>query len=67
MLIECVATPHHGSSVLSEPEFVQTVHDRLGLKWKSKQSFLSIFPYPVMLGASKRASARMTVLRKRTR
>lgn len=28
------ATPHHGSSVLSLPEFVQTVQHHLGLKWK---------------------------------
>lgn len=29
-----LATPHHGSSVLSSPEFVQTVQRHLGLKWK---------------------------------
>jgi hypothetical protein len=29
-----IATPHHGSSVLSSPEFVQTVQHHLGLKWK---------------------------------
>jgi len=29
-----LATPHHGSSVLSSPEFVQTVQHHLGLKWK---------------------------------
>ena len=28
------STPHHGSSVLSEPEYVQTVQNRLGLKWE---------------------------------
>ncbi len=28
------ATPHHGSSVLSKPEYVQTIQDHLGLKWK---------------------------------
>ena len=27
------ATPHHGSSILSEPEYVHTVQDHLGLKW----------------------------------
>ena len=27
------ATPHHGSSILSEPEYVQTVQDHLDLKW----------------------------------
>ncbi|KAL9126034.1 MAG: hypothetical protein Q9217_004855 [Psora testacea] len=28
------AVPHQGSSVLSEPEYVQTVQDHLGLKWQ---------------------------------
>ena len=28
------AVPHHGSSVLSESEYVQTVQTNLGLKWK---------------------------------
>lgn len=28
------ATPHHGSSVLSEPEYVQTVQAIMGLKWE---------------------------------
>ena len=27
------ATPHHGSSVLSEPEYVRTVQNHLSLKW----------------------------------
>ena len=31
---ETLATPHHGSSVLSSPEFMQTVQHHLGLKWK---------------------------------
>ena len=31
------ATPHHGSSILSEPEYVQTVQDHLGLKWGMSQ------------------------------
>ena len=33
----CFATPHHGSSVLSELEYVQTVQFRLGLKWRMSQ------------------------------
>ena len=28
------AVPHHGSSVLSEDEYVKTVEDHLGLKWQ---------------------------------
>lgn len=28
------ASPHHGSSILSEPEYVQTVQYHLGLKWE---------------------------------
>ena len=32
------ATPHHGSSVLSEPEFVQTVRNHLGLKWEMPEA-----------------------------
>ena len=31
------ATPHHGSSVLSQPEYVQTVRDNLGLKWEMSE------------------------------
>ena len=32
------ATPHHGSSVLSEPEYIQTVQDQLGLKWEMSET-----------------------------
>ena len=32
------STPHHGSSVLSEPEYVQTVQRHLGLKWEMSES-----------------------------
>lgn len=32
------STPHHGSSVLSEPEYVQTVQNRLGLKWEMSEN-----------------------------
>ncbi|CAD6571283.1 MAG: hypothetical protein ASARMPRED_004452 [Alectoria sarmentosa] len=32
------STPHHGSSVLSEPEYVQTVQNHLGLKWEMSES-----------------------------
>lgn len=32
------ATPHHGSSVLSEPEYVQTVQSHLGLKWEMSEN-----------------------------
>ena len=32
------STPHHGSSVLSEPEYVQTVQNRLGLKWEMSET-----------------------------
>lgn len=32
------ATPHHGSSVLSEPEYVQTVQNHLGLKWEMSEN-----------------------------
>lgn len=32
------STPHHGSSVLSEPEYVQTVSDHLGLKWEMSEN-----------------------------
>lgn len=32
------ATPHHGSSVLSEPEYVQTVQFHLGLKWEMSEN-----------------------------
>lgn len=31
------ATPHHGSSILSEPEYVETVQDHLGLKWEMSE------------------------------
>ena len=31
------ASPHHGSSVLSEPEYVQTVQEHLGLKWEMSE------------------------------
>ena len=32
------ATPHHGSSVLSEPEYVQTIQNHLGLKWDMSEN-----------------------------
>ena len=32
------STPHHGSSVLSEPEYVQTVRNHLGLKWEMSEN-----------------------------
>ena len=32
------STPHHGSSVLSEPEYIQTVQIHLGLKWEMSES-----------------------------
>ena len=32
------STPHHGSSVLSKPEYVQTVQNHLGLKWEMSES-----------------------------
>ena len=32
-----LATPHRGSSVLSEPEYVQTVQKTLGLKWEMSE------------------------------
>lgn len=32
------ATPHHGPSVLSEPEYVQTVQTHLGLKWEMSEN-----------------------------
>lgn len=31
------STPHRGSSVLSEPEYVQTVQNHLGLKWEMSE------------------------------
>ncbi|KAK4697238.1 hypothetical protein P7C71_g809, partial [Lecanoromycetidae sp. Uapishka_2] len=38
------ATPHHGSSVLFEPQYVQAVRSKLGLKWEMsdrlRQDFL---------------------------
>lgn len=38
MGITFFATPHHGSSVLSEPEYVQTVQDHLDLKWEMSEN-----------------------------
>ena len=32
------ASPHHGSSVLSDPEFVETVRENLGLKWEMSEN-----------------------------
>ena len=32
------ASPHHGSSVLSLPEYAQTVRDHLGLKWEMSEA-----------------------------
>ena len=32
------STPHHGSSVLSEPQYVQTVQIHLGLKWEMSEN-----------------------------
>lgn len=32
------STPHHGSSVLSKPEYVQTVQIHLGLKWEMSET-----------------------------
>lgn len=32
------STPHHGSSVLSGPEYVQTVQIHLGLKWEMSEN-----------------------------
>lgn len=37
LLIDASATPHHGSSVLSEPEYVQAVRQHLHLKWEMPQ------------------------------
>ena len=37
------ATPHHGSSVLSEPEYVQTVQMHLGLKWEMSETLRNDF------------------------
>ena len=37
------ATPHHGSSVLSEPEYVQTVQTHLGMKWEMSETLRSDF------------------------
>jgi len=39
-----LATPHHGSSVLSSSEFVQTVQHHLGLKWKMAERLRQDFP-----------------------
>ena len=38
-----IASPHHGSSVLSSPEFVQTVQHHLGLKWKMAETLRQDF------------------------
>ena len=32
-----IAVPHHGSSILSGPEYVQTIQDKLGLKWEMSE------------------------------
>ena len=37
------STPHHGSSVLSEPEYVQTVQNHLGLKWEMSENLRQDF------------------------
>ena len=37
------ATPHHGSSVLSEPEYVQTVKTHLDLKWEMSETLRKDF------------------------
>ena len=37
------ATPHQGSSVLSEPEYVQTVQTHLGLKWEMSETLRNDF------------------------
>ena len=37
------ATPHHGSSVLSEPEYVQTVQTHLDLKWEMSETLRKDF------------------------
>ncbi len=37
------ATPHHGSSVLSEPEYVQTVQTHLGLNWEMSETLRNDF------------------------
>ena len=37
------ATPHHGSSVLSEPEYVQDVRVKLGLKWDMSETLRQEF------------------------
>ena len=37
------ATPHRGSSVLSEPEYVQTVKTHLGLKWEMSETLRNDF------------------------
>lgn len=34
---DALATPHRGSSVLSEPEYVQAVQKSLGLKWEMSE------------------------------
>lgn len=34
---DALATPHRGSSVLSDPEYVQTVQKTLGLKWEMSE------------------------------
>ncbi len=37
------STPHRGSSVLSEPEYVQTVQIHLGLKWEMSETLRQDF------------------------
>ena len=37
------ATPHHGSSVLSQQEYVQAVMDSIGLKWEMSEQLRSEF------------------------
>ena len=36
-------TPHHGSSVLSDPEYVRTVKDHLELKWEMSENLRQDF------------------------
>ena len=37
------SAPHHGSSVLSDPEYVQTVRNHLGLKWEMSENLRQDF------------------------
>ena len=37
------SAPHHGSSVLSDPEYVQTVRNHLGLKWEMSETLRQDF------------------------